>query len=727
MCWAKKILVALLTLALALSLGACGVSRANIDKMTPPADESSCKVLGKAEALAFLARFSSMTPAQRISKSTGQAQDIYKEEAAFVDEGWPPAFMQGWMRDAWKDVSVQSSEGATILNLKHGNPMGSTITRFELVCQGGWVVQRVGTAHDWYAPAPVSLPGQGGKLTEKLAMDLATDALLNYGTTRMRVSAMGPELERGRLLAVAVAAGATLAPQRWGGIGPELMLVQETTDRAVGHWIKEGVPTGEKILFIRSSGLWKLADHTEAGSWAPASRPGFDKPRDLSDDTFLLGLALGMSSATVEQVAGKPDQVKDGQYIYSARNLTVTFDDKGEVSRIETSTGATWRGLRIGDPLETVTQLYGQPMKPSPEHLTYTDGPRRMHVQLESEGAGKGHVIALVLERSTETTGHAQHDTQSARNSVSPDEITALLREVSRRSHSLTWQEPDTAGKAALSRNGDRYFLPFDGDGFVQMGLRTWGVKSDPKGNLTWEGPYAGPRPQFPFLNELQAHPGYWGIEQALQEVKTFRREPRVNNGEVWTAEIPSEGLELTWQLTPRQTLQLQIWLRVIGTTLLPVRWEAETISEGRRGKMEGTYEWVEPVIPADPRAPANNRELGLFQVWLGESKIDAEPLRFGASERRKEADGSQWAIGEGRAIKYNPSGKVVVLSQTQGSLLNGLSIGDDANDVMRYFGPVPDPNQPVYTYRFPLGSRLEILFQEGKVSEIRAVAAGQP
>jgi len=312
-------------------------------------------------------------------------------------------------------------------------------------------------------------------------------------------------------------------------------------------------------------------------------------------------------------------------------------------------------------------------------------------------------------------------------STISPDQVAALIREMGKRPFTLTWHDDGTQGRAGLGRNGDRYFLPGAGQGIVQRGLRTWVVNVDSKGSLTWGQPYAGSVLQLPFLEHLRSHPETWGIEEMLSGVKVLRKSSAKDETELWTAELPDGAIDVAWQGFDRSLRQLRVWVRREGLAQLPVRWEAMTIFNGTSMTMEGEYDWAEPLIPAAPNPPGKERELGLFNVWLGETRAELEPIRFDPTERKKEADGSAWSLAEGRAIKYDKTGKVTVLSQTEGELINGLAVGDDATAVVRFLGPVADANAPVLSYRFPRGSRLEVHLQHGKVEEFRAVGVGQP
>lgn len=389
--------------ALLVSLAAC-------HEGAPPPDASQLQPAGltvpaqseafsEADARSWLVRLSSTTPEERLTFAVGPAREVLAQENEFVAEGWPRGSMNQWMQEAWKTFEVsQGPDGTASVSLTHATSLDSSSTRFKFVWVGQWRLVQIGDGYAWYAPFPKTIPGQEGDLTERLALEIVDHALSYYGAPRMRTSTTGREAERGRLLAIAVIAGASLRPQAWGGVGPRLRLRQEAQNRVIGYWLDDqGQPTGERVLFERENGLWKLADHTEGGEWAPARRTGFDLPRGVSSDMYLLGLDWPMNEAGVRKLAGPPDQVTDATWIYRSRGLAVTFDEKGRVRRIAARSGATMRGVMVGDSLQTVRSLYGDPEPLGNGWIGYREG-RQLRFRMQPDADGEERVMEIVLE-----------------------------------------------------------------------------------------------------------------------------------------------------------------------------------------------------------------------------------------------------------------------------------------------------------------------------------------
>lgn len=155
----------------------------------------------------------------------------------------------------------------------------------------------------------------------------------------------------------------------------------------------------------------------------------------------------------------------------------------------------------------------------------------------------------------------------------------------------------------------------------------------------------------------------------------------------------------------------------------LPVSFLARVAGEKGPGAIQGRYTWEEPALLAPPRTELT---LGLFQIWLGQTREEIEPFVLSPSKREREADGSEWVYASGgRAVKYDPSGKVVTLAQTSGELLNGLKVGDEKARVLHLFPNATENRPETLTHQYPDGSRLDIPVYGGKVFGFWAVAAG--
>ena len=309
---------------------------------------------------------------------------------------------------------------------------------------------------------------------------------------------------------------------------------------------------------------------------------------------------------------------------------------------------------------------------------------------------------------------------------VSPQEVEAMVLAMAQSPFTVTWENDGFSYRAGLSRNGDRYYLPKEGQGAVQKGLRSWEVVVEGDGTMTWNGPHAGSIPQLPGLDALRAKPQLWGPGPFFAAVKGYRRGPLTENQEVWGAQLPAEGVKVELFFGPVRLRELRLWVEKYGNAYRPVRFAAKYVDKERSVELVGNYAWVEPAIPNDPSPPTKDQELGLFHIWLGETRDDIEPLRFVPALRTNDPDGSEWAVDDrARSVKYDPSSRVAIISQSRAGLINGLRIGDDAEAVERYLGPASEKRDSVFIYRFPFGSRLEVYLHDGKVTKFWAVAPG--
>lgn len=298
-------------------------------------------------------------------------------------------------------------------------------------------------------------------------------------------------------------------------------------------------------------------------------------------------------------------------------------------------------------------------------------------------------------------------------------EVTALVDRLSQGGWTLTWEEPSKTGKAGLSTRSDRFYQPSEGQGFVQLGLVSWSMFVDKNGRIEWEGPFAGAPPQLPFLNKLQARPDWWGAATLLAGAQALNRHPQPDGLERWAAVLDPAGTEVTWHGWPATMTGLELVIK----DALPLSFTAQMAGEKGPQTIQGRYTWEDPVLQAPTQS---NHYLGLFGVWLGETRDDLEPIRLVPAKREREVDGSEWVYAShGRSIKYDPTGKVVTLVRTEGGLLNGLSVGDEKARVLHFFPQAVETSPGILTQHYPDGARLEIPVYGGQVFGFWAVAAG--
>lgn len=361
---------------------------------------STCRPLTAPKVYSLLASLTRDAPEHRARMAEGAAAVILAEQAAFVAEGWPSAYFNGWPSQAWLGIDLQAEGKQLIAELEHGETGIRSITQFRFTCreQGQWALTDVGTEQRWYVPYESELDNQRGDLTESLAIALVQDVLEYYGAPRMRISASGPELERGRQASIAQATGGSIK-STWPEKGHRLILRAESPDRVVGSWLNDkSDPTGENVLFAKVEGLWKITDHTEGGNWA----------RDIEStpiqtipnlDPGLLGLRLGLRQADVIALIGKPDKETDAVHSYSGRDFDVSYTKENQLVRIVVRSGSTAPGLTVGDTVKSVVELYGKPQKRSGNSIEYTDGTQRFRVLFSTGVDGQERVVAMILDR----------------------------------------------------------------------------------------------------------------------------------------------------------------------------------------------------------------------------------------------------------------------------------------------------------------------------------------
>jgi len=134
---------------------------------------------------------------------------------------------------------------------------------------------------------------------------------------------------------------------------------------------------------------------------------GLTQARPLSKADFALGgVAEGMDSATVRRRLGKPDSIfaEDNALdspskliTWDYRRLTVDFFSTDHVVGLTTrdSGTVTPRGLRIGQSVARLKQLYGEPSGSYEDVWDYEDPAQRLHVLRVTVREGRVAMIYL--------------------------------------------------------------------------------------------------------------------------------------------------------------------------------------------------------------------------------------------------------------------------------------------------------------------------------------------
>jgi hypothetical protein len=364
------------------------------------AGTGQCSPMTEDNALGYVAALSRTQPETRVGMAIGQAARAFQREADYKAALWPDMESNLWAGAQWQNLRVtERNPGQVLIEFIYQEAPESSsgeIAEFTLTCDAtnNWRWSSVGTGNYLFSGVPQPMEGQDGTLTADVALKLANSA--EFGGEPLNLT--GKELERARLVALARAGGAEI-PARKIDNSWRLKLEPQGADRVQGTWLNgAGAATAEKILFVKDGGLWKVADHTEGGKWAPDKPSGYTGPPSLQADTHLLGLKLGMSSAEVTKRAGQPDQVKGSKAFYGTRDITLEYDAVGKLFRITAESGATARGATIGDSEQMVQALYGAPAQQSGNWLIYSDGTRNLKFQMVNV-QGTNYVKAFVLER----------------------------------------------------------------------------------------------------------------------------------------------------------------------------------------------------------------------------------------------------------------------------------------------------------------------------------------
>ncbi|HWI61521.1 MAG TPA: hypothetical protein VNT75_06775 [Symbiobacteriaceae bacterium] len=381
--------------------GGTGVSPEAI----PAADKQDtvagiCPPMPDSNAYGYVEELSRLWGEYRIPRASGQARDVFAREAEALAAGWPTFGTDRWATEAWSEFEVQRpKEGILYLVLRHTDGLEENVTRFFLVCEkdGNWRFAKVGTEQDWFIVSPLKLEGQDGTLTEELAKDIVIFAAGRYGLFAMRTAATGRELERGHMLAIGEAAGAPVEYPKLNAAG-RLKLETRSANEVVGTWMTDqGAPKGQQVLFKREGGLWKLADHTVDGKWAPDKPTGYTGPPAFKFDRHLMGINLGMTQKEVRAIVMEEPDIEGNVHTYPLRKFTVEYDSQGRVKRIDTKYGATARGVHTGFPESSIVALYGQPTTKSGGLLTYSDGLRVLRLEMDTYD-GKEQLTRITLE-----------------------------------------------------------------------------------------------------------------------------------------------------------------------------------------------------------------------------------------------------------------------------------------------------------------------------------------
>lgn len=360
----------------------------------PDPEPVGCERLTKKQVISLLVKLTTLPRDAMFTYTDGDARAVYREEADAVAEGWPP-FNSDWMGEAWVGIEIQAVGDRKLhVSLQTSNGTVAFPTEFELTCTDMWRVSRLGYRSRWFAPEP-PLPGQSGALTEELALALVEHAHLAYGALGARVYTTGSAAECSRQWAVAIAGGASRHAPYWNAYGAALNLVPQSPDRVLGKW-QGGNPskTGATVLFVRDQGLWKVANEGFGENWEPADiGEPFNKPMPIGREDSLLGIRLNAKNPPFAPM----DETGNPPFLRMARKHG-TLPGQNGIGAVDTETGASMRGLKVGDTVASVRTLYGEPTQIKDGAFIYTDGKVIFTVKFTKDAAGVDRVSWMTLE-----------------------------------------------------------------------------------------------------------------------------------------------------------------------------------------------------------------------------------------------------------------------------------------------------------------------------------------
>lgn len=263
-----------------------GAAQGEAVAQTPPvpqraAETPSCEKLSEHAAIDLLVGIVKGSPEERVTFTTGKARSIFVEEAASVKKGWPIAHLNGWRQTLWSAVTLEpSGTDKVVVRITHGKTRA--VTRFVMLCEGGWKIAEIGTADATFEPRAAALPGQS----------------------------------------------------------------------------QAGMPL----------------------------------------ETSLMELGLGMPVAEAESLRPEQDDPLELPYLWTARRVTYNLNEDGRIAWIGAWSGATPRGLQVGDPADHVRQLYGPPTETRSDRLIYRNDQVQLEFVTAPDANGVPAVTKITLE-----------------------------------------------------------------------------------------------------------------------------------------------------------------------------------------------------------------------------------------------------------------------------------------------------------------------------------------
>jgi hypothetical protein len=361
---------------------------------------SGCQPLTERQALFLLVRLSGGNPTEVLPLTAGTAHDVLADDFEAVAEGWPSHDLNAWRKGSWKGLSVTPQAGGTALATLNHTDYAQDFkrsTRFEFTCQGGWMLTNFGPSDGkWFQPDPGLLPGQDGPLTEELALALFNKVYTGYAYPRIRHYVAYDELERAKMVAVAFAGGATQRVQYWDGVTKQMVLVEDRL-HVNGEWIDEaGKPTDSAAVFMRIDGVWKMVDRFAHNRWGVVPAP-YNEPWPMIGEHAFMGFELGMSRAEVAALL--PSRLEEAEAVLQARGVELQYLNDFLVS-VSARSGATRRGLKVGDPAASALSLYGKPNDQRTGLLSFWGSRYQLLVETAPDAKGVERVTGLVYRYS---------------------------------------------------------------------------------------------------------------------------------------------------------------------------------------------------------------------------------------------------------------------------------------------------------------------------------------
>ncbi|MFZ5826288.1 MAG: hypothetical protein ACOY94_18500 [Bacillota bacterium] len=237
-------------------------------------------------------------------------------------------------------------------------------------------------------------------LTERAAIDLLVGIVRGTPEERMNLST-------GRARSIFMAE-ATSVQKGWPvaelngwrqTLWTSLTLEPAGADKVVAQ-LRHGKSEAVTRFVMLCDGQWKVAEiGTETATFEPmAAAPRGQGYTGRPLESSLMELEMGMSIAEAKSLRPESDDPVELPYLWTARRVTYNLSEDGRIAWIGAWSGATPRGLQVGDPADQVVRLYGTPTETLPSRLVYRSDKVRLEFATAPDAGGIPVVTKITLE-----------------------------------------------------------------------------------------------------------------------------------------------------------------------------------------------------------------------------------------------------------------------------------------------------------------------------------------